>query len=109
MELELDNYRAALAWALTQDNDAVVGGAIAGALSALWTNAGLAVEGRYWIDVALERVSDVEQPRVAARLWASVSAFTSGKRKHDAAERAVQLYASVGNARRGARAQQQLA
>ena len=28
MELELDNYRAALEWALSRKNDAVLGGAI---------------------------------------------------------------------------------
>jgi predicted ATPase len=98
-ELELDNDRAALAWALTQGNDAVLGGAIAGALSRLWTNAGLAIEGRYWIELALERVSEAEQPHIAARLWDALSNSSSGKRRHDAAERAMRLYISVDDAR----------
>jgi predicted ATPase/class 3 adenylate cyclase len=109
VELELDNYRTALGWALTRGNDAVLGGAIAGTLSALWSNAGLAVEGRYWISLALERVNDAEQPHVAARLWFALSGLSSGQRSHDAAERAMQLYASVGDARWTARAQQSLA
>jgi predicted ATPase len=105
VELELDNYRAALAWALTQDNDAVLGGTIAGSLGAFWRNTGLAVEGRYWIGLALERVNEAEQPQVAARLWSAVSTSSSGKRTHDAAERAKELYASAGDARGTARAQ----
>jgi predicted ATPase len=109
VELELDNFRTALAWALTQSNDAVLGGAIAGALSGLWTNAGLAVEGRYWIARALERVSDAEQPQIAARLRLALAGLSSGKRTHDEAERAMQLYVSVGDARGTARAQRVLA
>jgi predicted ATPase/Tfp pilus assembly protein PilF len=107
-ELELDNDRTALAWALTHGNDAVLGGAIAGALSALWINAGLAVEGRYWISLALERVNEVEQPRLAARLRLALSGLSSGKRTHDEAARAMALYASD-DARWTARAQRQLA
>ena len=108
VELELDNDRAALEWALTQGNDAALGGAIAGALSALWTNAGLVVEGRYWTGLALERVSEAEHPHIAARLWFTLSYLSSGQRSHDAAERAMQLYASVGDARGTARAQRAL-
>jgi predicted ATPase len=109
VELELDNDRAALAWALTQGNDVVLGGAIAGALSGLWSNAGLAVEGRYWIDLALERLSEAEQPQIAARLWYALAVFMTGKRKRDAAERAMRLYASVGDGRRTAHAQRWVA
>jgi predicted ATPase len=109
IELELDNYRAALAWALTQCNDAVLGAAIAGALGYFWFNAGLAVEGHYWIGLALERIDEVEQPQIAARLWLALSVFSSGKRKHDEAERSVQLYVSVDDGRGGARARAQLA
>jgi len=109
MELELDNDRSALEWALTRGNDAVVGGAIAGALSGLWVNAGLGVEGRYWISLALERVNDAEQPQIAGRLWNALSHLSYGQRKHDAAQRAMQLYESVGDVRRTARAQYSLA
>jgi predicted ATPase/class 3 adenylate cyclase len=105
VEPELDNYRAALEWALTQDNDAMLGGAIAGALQLLWWDAGLGVEGRYWIELALPRVSEAEQPAIAARLELSRSAFSAGKRGYDAAERALRLYESVGDLRRAARAQ----
>jgi predicted ATPase/Tfp pilus assembly protein PilF len=109
VELELDNYRSALTWALTQGNDAVVGGAIAGALGGLWTGAGLAVEGRYWVELALGAVSEDEQPLVAARLLGALGGFFSGRRKHDAAERAMRLYAAVDDSRGAARAQADLA
>ncbi len=109
VELELDNHRTALEWALTHGNDAVLGGAIAGALAELWFNAGLAVEGRYWIGLALERVSEAEQPHLAARLWLALAGLSFGPRRHDAAKRAMELYASVADARRTARAQRMLA
>ncbi len=105
MELELDNYRAALEWALTQDNDALLGGAIAGALGALWSDAGLVAEGRYWIELALPRVSQVEQPANAARLQLALSGLSDGNRKLENAELAIQLYKSVGDLRGVARAQ----
>ncbi|MBV8147621.1 MAG: tetratricopeptide repeat protein, partial [Candidatus Eremiobacteraeota bacterium] len=108
-ELELDNDRTALAWALTLGNDAVLGGAIAGALEWLWINAGLAVEGRYWISLALERVSDAEQPHIVGRLRLALAELSSGQRSYDEAERAMQLYSSVGDARGTARAQTSLA
>jgi predicted ATPase len=109
VELELDNDRTSLSWALTQGNDAVLGAEIAGGLRRLWFNAGLAVEGRYWIGLALERVNEAEHPRIAARLWFALCLLSSGQRTHDAAERSMRLYASVGDVRGAARAQRQLA
>ncbi|HYK54072.1 MAG TPA: tetratricopeptide repeat protein [Candidatus Eremiobacteraceae bacterium] len=108
-ELELDNNRAALAWALTLGHDAVLGGAIAGALDELWRGSGLGVEGRYWIGLALERISEVQHPQIAARLWLSLAHLASGKRLRDAAERAMRLYKSMGDDRGVARAQSYLA
>jgi predicted ATPase/DNA-binding XRE family transcriptional regulator len=108
IELELDNCRTALAWALTQGNDAVLGAAMASE-SALWVHAGLAGEGRYWVGLALERVSEGEQPRIAANLRLALSSFSSGKRKHDEGERAMRLFESVRDARGAAGAQRQVA
>jgi predicted ATPase/class 3 adenylate cyclase len=102
---ELDNYRAGLEWALTRDHDAVLGGAIAGALERLWSFAGLVVEGRYWTELALPRVSEAEHPAIAGRLQLTLTVMSDAKCKHDAAERAMQLYESVGDLRRSARAQ----
>ncbi|MFZ0032773.1 MAG: helix-turn-helix domain-containing protein [Candidatus Cybelea sp.] len=105
MELELDNYRAALEWALTQDNDALLGGAIAGALAALWSDAGLVAEGRYWIELALPRVAQAEKPATSARLQLALSGLSNGKRKLENAEQAMRLYKSVGDLRGAARGQ----
>ena len=104
VEPELDNYRTALEWALTLENDAVLGSAIAGAIERLWLHTGLVVEGRYWIGRALPRVDETEQPRIAARLWLTQARLLTGKRRHDAAERALRLYESVGDVRGAARA-----
>jgi predicted ATPase/class 3 adenylate cyclase len=104
VEPELDNYRTALEWALTLENDAVLGGAIAGAIERLWWHAGLVVEGRYWIERALPRVDEAEQPRIAARLWLAQARLLPGKRRYDAAERALRLYESVGDIRGTGRA-----
>jgi predicted ATPase/DNA-binding XRE family transcriptional regulator len=105
MWLELGNYRKALEWALTQENDALLGGAIAGALGALWSDASLVAEGRYWIELALPRVNQAEYPANAARLHLALSGLSDGKRRYEAAELAMRLYASVGDRRAAARAQ----
>ncbi|HVR47931.1 MAG TPA: adenylate/guanylate cyclase domain-containing protein [Candidatus Binatia bacterium] len=109
VELELDNYRAALEWTLTQNSDAVMGGAITGALLGFWADGGLTAEGRYWIGLALERLSEAEQPRIVARLHFALGVLSSGKRRYDEAQRALKLYESLGDAGRAARAQRTLA
>ena len=69
VELELDNYRAVLEWALTREErrrpwrrDRRRVGAV------LVSRIGLEAEGRYWIELALARVSEAEQPQIVARL-----------------------------------------
>lgn len=104
VELELDNYRAALEWGLSQGHDTVLGASIAGALERLWFQGGLAAEGRYWIERALERMLVAENPQVAARLWRALARLYSAKRTCEAANRAVSLYESVGDGYGGARA-----
>ena len=109
VELDLDNYRAELEWALTHENDSTLGGAIAAALSGFWWNAGLGVEGRYWIELALERVNEAEHPRIAALLLTASAGFFSGERNYEACERALQLFESVGDVRDTARAKARVA
>jgi len=109
VERDLDNYRAALEWTITQHNDEVVGGAIVGYLERLWNIGGLAVEGRYWIGLALQRVSEPEHPRVAATLWRGLANLSFGKATVEAAEHAVVLYESVGDALGVNRAKQSIA
>jgi predicted ATPase/class 3 adenylate cyclase len=99
IEREFDNYRGALEWALTRGNDAVIGGTIAGALGMFWANGGLAVEGHYWCELALARVSETEYPRAVARMSHAIAWSSVGKRKYDAALRALRLFESLGDSR----------
>ena len=96
-ERELDNYRAVLEWALKDGHDVTLGAAVAGALSGLWLGGGLSAEGRYWIGLAQAGLDESMHPQVAARLWRALSGFSSGKRAHDYAQRAIALYQSVGD------------
>lgn len=97
VEMELDNYRAALQWALVDKNDASIGGAVAGALEQLWFRGGLAVEGINWIGHALSGLDETAQTEVAARLWRAFAWLCDGKERYDAAQRALQLYESLGD------------
>ena len=97
IEIELDNYRAALEFALSDRRDVELGGGLAGALERLWFDGGLTVEGRYWIARAQAGLDESAQPQVAARLWRALSVLSDGKRGHDCAERALALYRSLGD------------
>ena len=108
VELDLDNYRAVLAWSLTQRNDNSLGGAIAAALSGFWWNAGLGAEERYWIEMALDRVNEAEQPQIVARLQVVGAKFLSNERAYETAQRAIRLCESVGDVRGAAGAKRAL-
>jgi predicted ATPase/class 3 adenylate cyclase len=109
VEVELDNYRAALEWTLTNGHDVALGGAMAGALQWLWSDVGLAVEGRYWIGRAQAGLDESAHPQVAGRLWHALAGLSSGKRRHDYAQRALALYQSVGDGHEAAWCLQTLA
>ena len=100
VERELDNYRATLEWALTEQNHAELGGTITGALAWFWLEGGFEAEGRYWIGLGLERISEAEHPAIVATLWLAASALWHGQHACDAAAHAVRLYEAVGNERR---------
>ena len=97
VELECDNYRAALEWSLSDGHDTALGGAVAGALVRLWLDGGLTAEGRYWIGRAQATLDESANPEVAARLWLALGKLSDGKRKHDCAERSIRLYRSAGD------------
>jgi predicted ATPase/class 3 adenylate cyclase len=99
VEVELDNYRAVLEWALTGGHDVALGGAVAGSLERLWRDGGLTVEGRYWIGRAQASLDETANPLVAARLWGASAMLSMGKSKHDQAKRALALYESAGDKR----------
>jgi predicted ATPase/class 3 adenylate cyclase len=97
VQSDLDNYRSALEWCLTSGNDWVAGGDLAGLMSRVWFRAGLTVEGRYWIRLALDRLDETAHPRIAARLWRALTDHLSGRALVDGAERVVALYESAGD------------
>jgi predicted ATPase/class 3 adenylate cyclase len=109
VERELDNFRAALEWGLTQGHDAVLVAPIAGGLEQFWYRNGLAVEGRYWIERALERTENAGQPLIVARLLYAQSWLLSVKGAREATERAINLYESAGDRRGAAHARATLA
>jgi len=109
VQQELDNYRSVLEWALTDGNDAVIGGQIAGAMDQLWYRGGLSKEGRYWIDLALTHLDEKQYPGVAARLLQALAVQYSAKETMEAAARAVQLYEAAEDERGAARARNWLA
>jgi predicted ATPase/DNA-binding CsgD family transcriptional regulator/Tfp pilus assembly protein PilF len=92
MESDLDNYRAALDWALTNGADVELGGTLAGALQKLWQEGALAVEGRYWITRANKSIDAPAHPKVAAGLWLALGRLSYGKYSRECAERALDLY-----------------
>lgn len=104
VELERDNFRAVLEWALTDGHDIALGGAVAGKLGRLWFDGGLTVEGRYWIDRAQATLDESAYPEVAARLWLALAVLSVAKRRHDCAERSIALYRSARDDHGGARA-----
>jgi len=103
-EPEIDNFRAALDWAISADNDPITGGTIVGNLGLLWWYGGRTEEGRRWIASALRRINEAQAPAVAARLWLTSAVLNEGLRKREDGERARTLYESVRDRRGAARA-----
>lgn len=91
IEAEIDNARAALTWALSERGNPTLAARIAGGLRPLWNDAGFIGEGRRWLLAALERVDEIEDPQMLARLWHAFAFFSVGKQRVDAAERALEL------------------
>lgn len=66
---ELKNLRASLTWAFGADGDAALGLALFAYTGELWREISLQGEFRRWLEVAVERISDVCPPAIAGRLW----------------------------------------
>lgn len=99
VELDIENYRAAMRWALKARNDIATGAAIAGHLERLWFLGGLAGEARAWVALGLESVDEDRDPAVAARLWRARARFMQGEPMRASAERALMLYERVSDVR----------
>ncbi|HLJ84527.1 MAG TPA: LuxR C-terminal-related transcriptional regulator [Candidatus Eremiobacteraceae bacterium] len=99
VELDIENYRAAMRWGLSARNDIATGAAIAGHLERLWFLGGLAGEARAWVALGLESIDEERQPAIAARLWRARARFMQGEPMRASAERALKLYERVGDMR----------
>ena len=97
VELDLDNYRAALKWAIGDANDVPLGAVVAGALEQLWFRGGLAGEGIDWIGGAQASLDESAHPLVAARMLRALAFLRDGKDRYDIGLRMLELYRSVGD------------
>ncbi len=105
---ELDNWRTALRWTLTERGDVVLGQRLVGQLHLVWKYFAR-VEGRRWIASALELVDDATPPSVLASLTFGEAtdawALREYKRALRNSERAIKLYRFAGDSLGVARAQ----
>jgi predicted ATPase/class 3 adenylate cyclase len=72
LEVDLDNFRAALTWSLTHQ-DIERAGRMAGALMAFWDSRGYMSEGLQWLDAALEHRDSLSRPALAKALFAKAN------------------------------------
>jgi predicted ATPase/DNA-binding XRE family transcriptional regulator len=72
---EFDNLRAALTWALAEGRDVEAGARIAGALTMFWYNRGYLKEGRQWLELALQHLSQSASGAIRAKTLHGLGAF----------------------------------
>ncbi|HEY2819213.1 MAG TPA: tetratricopeptide repeat protein [Casimicrobiaceae bacterium] len=99
--VELDNVRAALAWALSPRGDAHVGIQLAASSRPLWTPLPLR-EGKQWLRAAIDRIDASTPPSDQARLWAALGTLSHTAEPAEgqaALTRAVELYRQTGDER----------
>lgn len=92
LDVEHDNFRAALEWARTHRSKAERGLRLAGALGWFWEVRGYWIEGRRWLTEALSRAHDasaavrVKALNAAARLALSQADFSAGAMAQESLE-----------------------
>ncbi len=95
---DIDNFRAALEWAVGQRNDTLLGAELAGALGWAYRQTALSREGARWAERALAETTTAE-PAVIGRLVMALShfyfSFGQLKDAYDAAVRGSALYAAA--------------
>ncbi|MDE2482763.1 MAG: diguanylate cyclase [bacterium] len=86
---DIDNYRAALAWALVEGNEPALGAAIAADIASVWESFGVR-EGMRYVELAIARVP--EHPYLwIARSWMLDYFGERPREQLDAAQRALEL------------------
>jgi predicted ATPase/class 3 adenylate cyclase len=108
VEPELENFRAALGWALGARADVLLGQQLAGTLRPVWARFG-AAEGRRWVQTARE-LADTQTPVTTLAALDLTEAYFAGalvqnKASLAAAERALARYRDLGDPLRTAQAQ----
>src|SRR5262249_24907470 len=97
---DLDNVRAAAAWAMGPGGDRQIAVALAAAIDMLWDAQGLIDEGTRLYRGVEPWVDESTPPRLAARFWfavADVSRSTDLKRQVEAGLKAAELFRSLGD------------
>jgi predicted ATPase/DNA-binding XRE family transcriptional regulator len=99
-EVELDNWRAALEWALRGQGDIILGQRLAAAAWPIWIEVSL-VEASRWISAAAKSVDDRTPPAVRARLDFAAARIAAGLGEWDAAlrlaPRAIAAFETLGD------------
>jgi predicted ATPase/DNA-binding XRE family transcriptional regulator len=96
---ELENARAAIAWALEQDSDAatVIAGRIAGGLRTIWLTSRRRSECRRFAAVILESIDEQRYPRVVAPLLRVLVQTSDGPELLALADRATAVFERIGD------------
>lgn len=97
---DLDNVRAAAAWAMGDGGNRQIAVALAAATDMLWDAHGFDDEGAHLYRAIEPWVDEVTPPRLAARFWFAVADLrmrTDMKREAEAGLRAAELFRSLGD------------
>lgn len=107
------DYRAVLQRELLERGDVRVGAALAAALARYWMERGLWREGRYWLELVVQREAKEVPLETLAMAWLGLAGQYYVAGDYDvmgsSAARAEQVYATVGDLRGQGRARIQLA
>jgi predicted ATPase/class 3 adenylate cyclase len=110
-DAELENFRAALAWAFGLHGDVLLGQRLAGMSRRVWAYFG-AAEGLRWLQTARERAAGDTAPTVLAGLDLAeaqlASALAQSRASLAPAERALARYRELGDPRRVATTEQRV-
>lgn len=97
---EIDNVRAALAWAMRDPSRSEIAISLAGSSALFWERLSLFSEGRRYVDHAVKIVDDDTPPAVAARVLRQFGILWHASdrlRGLSALKRAVELYRGIGD------------
>ena len=100
-EPELDNFRAAFEWAVSDRGDVEIAAQFVGALARLWREVSVEAEGLRACETVISIMGASVETEIAAPLWLGLASLCSNlflkTRRLDAAQRALRLYESRGD------------